>query len=60
MNDTPLDAATLRNMAEAMSDLQFTPAELERILPYINQYLTGMEKVAHIELATEPPASPRK
>lgn len=59
MNGKTLDVATLRAMAEAMSDLEFTPAELERILPYVNNYLAGMEKVAHIELPTEPRIAPR-
>ncbi len=58
MNGKTLDVATLRAMAEVMSNLEFAPAELERILPYVNNYLAGMEKVAHVGLPTEPQVTP--
>lgn len=33
----------LRTMAAAMSDLEFTDDELERLVPFVQAYLDGMQ-----------------
>jgi hypothetical protein len=50
-----LDLGTLRVMADAMSDLDCSDEELERILPYVNKYLRSMESVARIDLSSIEP-----
>jgi hypothetical protein len=44
-------------MADAMTDLELSDYELERIKPYVESYLRGMEKIASIDLTSIEPES---
>ena len=57
MPTKPLDLPTLRGMADAMTDLELSDYELERIKPYVESYLRGMEKIASIDLTSIEPES---
>jgi hypothetical protein len=57
MPTKPLDLLTLRGMARAVVDIELTNAELERIKPYVERYLQGMEKIASIDLTSVEPES---
>ncbi len=57
MPTQPLDLQTLRGMARAVVDIELTDAELERIKPYVERYLHGMEKIGSIDLTSVEPES---
>lgn len=57
MDAKDLDIASLRVMANAMSDLEFTDEELAKVLPYVKRQMEAREVLNKLDFSGIEPQS---